>query len=340
MIQGHGDNSHCFGWEIQADFSSNVRPDGCPQLLLDHLSAQMPLIQHYPEPDGESLRKIIAENHSLSPSQVILCNGSSDGFYLIAQAFEGNSSAVLAPSFSEYADACCMFGHSLSFFSAEDFSALNETELIWIGNPNNPDGHVFSVSEIETKLASFPNSILIVDEAYIDFCTDTQSAVSLLKKYPNLIICRSLTKSYAIPGLRLGYLLASEKISSLLNRYLRPWSVNALALEAGLFILKNEEILAADFSLFNQQSQSMQQQIAALPNFEVMPSNTNFFLVRIKNGQAAELQKYLVEKHGLLIRNASNFVGLDESWFRISIQNEENNLILVEALRGWTNKAE
>ncbi len=338
MIHGHGDNSHYFGKEIRADFSSNVRPDGCPQLLLDHLSAQMPLIQHYPEPDGERLRKLIAEKHSLSPTQVILCNGSSDGFYLIAQAFEGNSSAVLAPAFAEYADACCMFGHSLSFFSAEDFSALNETELVWIGNPNNPDGHVFSVSEIETKLNTLPNTVLVVDEAYIDFCTGTQSTVSLLKEHNNLIICRSLTKSYAIPGLRLGYLLTSEEIASLLNRYLRPWSVNALALEAGLFILKEEKDLAADFAQFNQLSRNLQQQIAALSNFEVVPSNTNFFLVRIKNGQASELQKFLIEKHGLLIRDASNFIGLNESWFRISIQNEEKNADLVDALREWINK--
>lgn len=342
MIHGHGDDQYNFTFELKANFSSNVRFDGCPDELLGHLKEQLPLISHYPEPDGFSLRKLIAQKHQVEPGQVLLCNGSSDGFYQIAQGFTGKRSAILYPSFSEYEDACKIHNHDLSFFTKKEFikRSFNPINLVWLGNPNNPDGHVFEIDLIRKQLASNPNTIFIIDEAYMDLCINASSAIYLFKEFDNLIVSGSLTKTYGIPGLRLGYLLSSIEIVKKLNPYSKPWSVNSLAIEAGKYILQHEDRLQPDIKEVCRLSKELQGQISMIGGMTVAGSEAGFFLVRMQNRKASELKKYLLEKHNILIRDASNFRGLDEQYFRIGIQEKEKNVLLVDGLKQFVNNEE
>jgi threonine-phosphate decarboxylase len=319
-----------------------VRYDGCPEKLLNHLRNQIKLVSNYPEPNAISLRKIIAEKYDLEAEQVLLCNGSSDGFYQIAQSFSGLRSAILHPSFSEYEDACKMHNHSIHFFRKEEFNdqPFNSFDLVWVGNPNNPDGHIFDLKHIQEVVAESAKTIFVIDEAFIQMNDSASSAISIIQKYQNLIVCRSLTKAFGIPGLRLGYLLSCKKVTKRLNEFAKPWSVNSMAIEAGKFILQHEEELMPDVKHIQMLSKSLQQEINQINGFDVLPSETGFFLVKMVKGTVSDLQKFLLQNHQLAIRSASNFRGLNEQFFRIGIQSEEKNDLLISALQNYTSHAD
>jgi threonine-phosphate decarboxylase len=145
----------------------------------------------------------------------------------------------------------------------------------------------------------------------------------------------SLTKTYAIPGLRLGYVLAQEDIISQLIRIKQPWTVNALALAAGDFIFDHFESIQLPVSQLLEDKRTFVQELSQMEALQIYESDTHFFLARTLVRNAAQLKEYLIEKHGLLIRDACNFRGLTRQHFRLATQSPENNQIMVNALREW-----
>ena len=337
MINGHGDDSHRMKVPIRADFSSNVWFEGTPPELICHLQQNLHLIGNYPEPDAAGLCLKIADSHEVNPNQVMAFNGSVEAFYTVAMAFRKAVSAIQYPAFSEYEDACRLHRHIPSFFrSDETEQALNSgANLLWIGNPNNPDGHIFSFQELEHWLNKFRNTIFVIDEAYAAFIPDFQSAIPLTKKYPNLIVIRSLTKCSAVPGLRLGYVVTSAKLAERLRKFQQPWSVNALAQEAGKFLMEYLKVHPFDATTIQQLSMDLQQSIGGIARFRVIPAKTPYFLIQVQSGTAAELKEFLIEEHGVLIRDASNFRGLNEQYFRVCTRNENDNQLLIDGLKSY-----
>lgn len=337
MINGHGDDQHQYPKTIRADFSSNGWFEGTSPQLISHLQGKLHLVGHYPEPDAADLCQKIASFHEVNPAQVLAFNGSVEAFYMVALAFREAVSAILYPAFAEYEDACRMHSHRLQFFRSDEWeSALKSSpNLFWIGNPNNPDGHVFPVSQVEQCLVNYPDTVFVVDEAYAAFIPDFESAISLTRKYPNLVVVRSLTKCHAIPGLRLGYVVASENLAGRLRSFQQPWSVNALAQEAGKYLLEHRAGYRFDAHKIRELSRGLQQDIARIEGFRVFPSEAPFFLVEVQPGTAAELKRFLLDNHGILIRDASNFRGLNERSFRICTRNEADNQLLVESLMSF-----
>jgi len=337
MINGHGDDRHCYSQSIHTDFSSNVWFGGTPPELVSHLQQNLHLIGKYPEPDAAELRLQIAESHSVEISQVLAFNGSVEAFYTIALAFRESVSAILIPAFTEYEDACRMHQHIPVFFrnNEAEIALDSGTNLFWIGNPNNPDGLIFSFQKIEQWLGRYPNTVFVIDEAYAAFIPEFESAISLIRSYSNLIVVRSLTKCFAIPGLRLGYVVASNKLTERLQKFQQPWSVNALAQEAGKFLPGYLKEHPLDNSGIRKGSTELQQSISQLDNFRVIPSEASFFLVELQLGTAAELKEFLIREHGILIRDASNFRGLNEQHFRICTRDENDNRLLINGLIDW-----
>jgi threonine-phosphate decarboxylase len=338
MINGHGDDRHCYSQAIHTDFSSNVWFGGTPPELIGHLQQNMHLIGNYPEPDAVALRLQLAESHSVEINQVLAFNGSVEAFYTIALAFRKSVSAILVPAFTEYEDACRMHQHIPMFFRNDEAEIVLDsgTNLFWIGNPNNPDGLIFSFQKIEQWLCKHPNIVFVIDEAYAAFIPEFQSAIPLTRSYSNLIVVRSLTKCCAIPGLRLGYVVTSDKLAERLRKFQQPWSVNALAQEAGKFLPGYLKEHPLDSSGIRKSSMKLQQSICQLDGFRVIPSEAPFFLVEIQLGTAAELKEFLIRKHGILIRNACNFRGLNEQHFRVCTRDESDNLLLLEALKTYS----
>ena len=267
-------------------------------------------------------------------------NGSVEAFYTIALAFREAVSAILSPTFAEYADACRMHQHIPMFFRSDEARQVLESgaNLCWAGNPNNPDGHIFSILSIEDALINYPNTVFVIDEAYAAFVPGFESAVSLIRSYSNLIVVRSLTKCCAIPGLRLGYAIASARLAERLRKFQQPWSVNAMAQEAGKFLLENRIPDLIDPRVIGQLSKRLQENIAQIDGFQVIASETPFFLVEMQTGTAAELKDFLIHEHGILIRDASNFRGLNERFFRVCTRSEVDNSLLVEGLKEYKNE--
>lgn len=338
MLFGHGDDFYNSQNEVKINFSSNVWHGANLDKLKDHLNEQFDKLTRYPEPDAASLKRLLARRYEINEDNVVVTNGSITAFYLIAQARKGAKSMIAVPSFSEYEDACRLHEHELSFFStSDDLSelSLEGQDFCWICNPNNPDGKLLHRTEMIGLLTANRNTKFIVDQAYVAFTTEDMLKPSDVKNHPNLILVQSISKAYNIPGLRIGYLVASPEITAEVNKYIIPWSINTIALEASKYILIHPAQFTLPIRKWQRETAELIYQLNKFDNLEVIPTSTTFFLVRLKKGTAADLKKFLWENHGILIRDASNFRGLDETYIRLSTQTTAENQVLIDAIREW-----
>lgn len=337
MLYGHGDDGYLQKKAIIANFSTNVYEAPEPLGLQAHLLQHWSVINHYPEVLAESLREKIAQYHQLNEGQVLVLNGAEEGIHLVAQMFRGSATSIATPTFSEYADACRIHGHALSFVPWEQMpDKYLCASLVFICNPNNPTGRTLSVCLIEHLLQKHPAAIFCIDEAFIDFTQTIDHHLPLLARYDNLIILKSLTKNFSIPGLRLGYLLASREIIQKMQTIKVAWSVNALAIEAGKYIFDQYDRLALPIEKMLAEKKQWLQNLKAIEGFEWYESDTHFFLGKVSQGTAASLKKYLVTQYQLLIRDAANFQGLEVGHFRVATLSPEKNQLLTEALQTWS----
>lgn len=337
MLQGHGDDSYRYSKKIIADFSTNVWYGGEPLGLKEYIFEQWSAINRYPEVMAESLCEMVAEHHHLNSNQILINSGTTESIYLIAQAFSGKKTTIVTPAFAEYEDACKLYQHDLTFLrwsKIEEFPALS-TDLVFICNPNNPSGTAFT--QLESWVQQNPETLFVVDEAFIDFTVQINSSIPLISKYPNLLIMHSLTKAYAIPGLRLGYVVASEVLIPKLKSIKQPWTVNTMALHAGKFIFENYQQIQIPLQDLLSEKENFVQELGQNSSLTIYQSTTHFFLVETLKGDAAKLKQFLIEKHGLLIRDAGNFRDLTKQYFRVATLSPEKNNLLIEALDEWRN---
>ena len=320
MIHGHGDDAYNYH-AIRANFSSNICQHADHALLKAYLTAHFHVVDNYPEPEPWTLERQIAHSHGIDPECVIVTNGATDAIYLVAQAYAHLPYAIDQPAFSEYEDACRLF-------------ELSEGTggLCWVCNPRNPDGYAYSSEEIGRLADS--HRLLVVDQAYERYTCQSLLSPREAVDRRNVIQLHSMTKTYAIPGLRLGYLVAHADITAHLRRHLRPWSVNALAIEAGRFLLQHDELLVRPDLC---EAQRLHARLSAIDGLVIQPTATNFMLcccTRRSSGwlTAATLKERLALRYGLLIRDASNFRGLTAGHFRIASQTPAENNLLVEAI--------
>jgi len=336
MIHGHGDDAYKYNKPIVADFSSNVWFEGPSTNLLKHLQDQLHKVDHYPEPGGETLQRKVADYHNLEFKNCLITNGSVETFYLIALACRKHKSTIVTPCFSEYEDACQIHDHEIQFVKNTDQwkEQIYGSQVVWFGNPNNPDGNVIGPEVLERLLEEHPETVFVVDEAYGELCTGFQSAVSLLPEYQNLLIVRSFTKNFAIPGLRLGYVLGEKSLIEKLHKLKMPWTVNSIAMEAGRFIMEHYDELMPDKYKVKAASEAFHRQLKTLEDsLTIIPSHCNYCLIKLNGFYSGKLKQYLVEEYGILIRDASNFRGLDEQYIRVAVQKPKQNSLLTEGLK-------
>lgn len=341
MIQGHGNDWYKYGDKIKFDFSSNIAFNNHSKKIAEFLGGRLRDIENYPDPTAYTLSGKIAKHHQIDIDSVLVCNGSTEGFYMIAhwiarRAKGSAKSLIFTPSFAEYEDSCTLYNHSTEFASLNDFATIDYSpfESVWFGTPNNPDGQRISLDKIEVIANRNPECIFIIDRAYNDLSASMDSETEIAAS--NIVFVHSLTKSFGIPGVRLGYITAPTESCKELKKLQAPWSVNALSLSAGEFVMDNYQTLKVDLEELLLESQKLQKSLSEIDYLEVTPSDSNFFLCQITDGRKAEeLHQYLVNEHGILIRNASNFRGLAPHYFRIATQRSEANEKLIEALNQW-----
>ena len=277
----------------------------------------------------------------MSDSEVTVTNGATEAIYTIAEnnvrqyGTDGFTNIISRPTFSEYADACMAYGSGI----ACDCRHATGHRVHWLCNPNNPTGSVIPAKQLLDTADAHPGDLFIIDQSYEHYTLEPAIADHEAVCRRNIILLHSMTKRFCVPGLRLGYAVANSETTARLKRLRRPWSVNSLAIEAGLFLVGNNINLMPDTGAYLAEAQRLRQGLQSVSGVSVAPTHTNFMLACIKGHTAASLKEYLVTRHGLLIRDASNFEGLSPSHFRVAAQGRQADDMLVEAIREFAASA-
>lgn len=206
---------------------------------------------------------------------------------------------------------------------------------MWLCNPNNPTGGVMPKDELIKAIEENPETVFVIDQSYGFFTKEPLLSAAEAVRYPNVVQLHSMTKRYAIPGLRLGYITANPALLEKIRAVRMPWSVNALAIEAGLYLCNHPDTGRIDLDALFAETRRLRDALNALPGLTAEATQTHFFLCHLAEGSAADLKQWLAENHGILIRDASNFEGLDAGHFRIATQTPEENDALVAAIRQY-----
>ncbi|MBQ7180125.1 MAG: cobyric acid synthase [Bacteroidaceae bacterium] len=327
MLRGHGDDAYRYSG-IRHNFSSNIYAHACLDGLKLFLATRLDGIAAYPEPEPEALEALIAEREGVGRECLLVTSGATEAIYLIAQmARAGGLQHFVCqqPTFSEYADASRLNG----LLPAGEGEA--EQALRWLCNPNNPTGHVLPPQEV-LRLAA-RSRLTVLDQSYEDYTAEPLPTAGDVLSAGNILRLHSLTKTYAVPGLRIGYVLGAPGLISRLRRFLRPWSVNALAIEAAQWLICHEARAVGDIGAYLAEARRLRERLSEIPGLSVAPTQTNFMLVRIETLTAARLKECLAKGYGILIRDASNFEGLGPHHFRVAAQTPREDDLLVAAIR-------
>lgn len=326
------------------DFSVNVNPYGPPQSIQDNWSSWLSVISDYPDPYGKAVTRQIAQLNQVNEQQVVLGNGAAEVIQFLGQLWRGRKVIIVQPAFSEYETACRVYDCEIEYVLMNENSTLPVNELaakaqgaaaVFICTPNNPSGIAFSKGEIIQLLERLASTgcYVVVDEAFYDFA-DSFTTVGLIHNYSNLIILRSLTKMYAIAGLRIGYLMTNEALASQIARFRPHWNVNALALKAAEVALTDRAFVDWSRGKIAEERGKMFTFLEE-EAFQFSRSVVNFYLLR---DPRLEDQKpfflFLLEK-GVVLRHTYNYPGLAGKWLRAAVKTEAENNKLKEALLQW-----
>jgi len=307
-------------------------------------------ISRYPDPYGEQLKAALADHHGMSSAEVLLGNGSTQLIYLLSAALRPRKALVVAPAFSEYANALTLIGTKVASFdlstndgfqfSTERLLAVwdKDCDIAFLATPNSVTGQMIPKAEIEkvADIALARKTMVVVDEAFVDF-VEMESIKTLVRRNPYLIVLRSLTKYYALPGLRLGYLLGEAGRVAELAAYQEPWSINGPASNVALTCLKDSNFATKTERWLERERKFLLERLTALEGLHPLASRTNFLLVKIErsHGDALQLRSFLLQR-SILIRACDTF-GLGVNYFRIAIKRRKDNQRLLAALTEWTS---
>ena len=318
------------------DFSANINPLGLPEpvrkVLIQALHAGR--LEHYPDPDSAGLCQAFANRHRLSPEQVLPANGASEALQLALSVLPRGDVAIPVPCFSEYSAAARLQGHAVHLLPMEApvFAVPLPTRRyrgVVLGHPNNPTSRLMDRVCLMSWLEAC--DWVVVDEAFLGLTLagETASVVPLLAQAPNLIVLRALTKELAMPGLRLGYALGGAQWVSRMKERQIPWSVNALAQSVAEAVPDLDDYLARTAEWLAVEPAWLYDRLAQL-GLQAWKPDTNFILCQA-GCSAAEMIRHVAEQ-GILIRDASNFDGLDERYFRVAVRLRPDNERLLAAL--------
>ncbi|WP_013321157.1 threonine-phosphate decarboxylase CobD [Gloeothece verrucosa] len=333
------------------DFSASINPLGPPESAITAIQQGLSSLTHYPDPDYYQLRSILGQWHQLHPDWILPGNGSAE---LLTWASWDLSiqelTFLITPAFGDYWRALktfstrvqpCPLDLTLTTWKLELNSALAEPigkralDLKSVGlllnNPHNPTGKLWTREEILPYVERF--GLVVVDEAFMDFIPpqQQQSLISVIEDYPNLIILRSLTKFYSLPGLRLGYAIAHPQRLQRWQQWRDPWPVNLLAQQAAVAIIEDHTFQQLTWDWLPATRAKLFEGLAALPTLLPLPGAANFLLVHT-NQSSSQLQEKLLKNHHIVIRDCISFPELGDRFFRVAVRTQTDNQRLVDAL--------
>lgn len=328
------------------DFSASINPLGMAPGVPEALAGSLDKLLHYPDKGATELKEALACYHGVAAAEIAVANGSTELIHLLPRMVPGRRGLVVAPAFAEYASALERAGWEIDYLTLEsvnDFtlsvSVLGERlargyDLVFICNPGNPTGKTIPRRDMEAvfDLCRAAGTFLVLDEAFIDFCEE-ESAKDLVRAHGRGVLLRSMTKFFAIPGLRLGYAIGAPETVAAIAALQDPWSVNTAAQVAGIASLCDKAYCERTREYVDRERERLAAAFREIPALRVFPSRANYLLAQLRNGMAAhEVRARLMEK-GILIRDCGNFEGLDGSFFRVAVRLRDENDRLLECLR-------
>ena len=331
------------------DFSANINPLGLASGVKAALEQSMQAVVCYPDPEAVSLKQAIAKSYGLRCGQIEVGNGAVELIYLLCRAMAPSRVLILAPTFGEYAAGARAAGipvHSLALDAAAGFRPdtkawkriLQKNDLLFLCNPNNPTGVTLSRDELEplAAAAAARGAGLVIDESFIDFRRNAaaESCKMLPDRFPGLAVLHSLTKFLAVPGLRLGFLAATESLVQKLRVLRDPWNVNVMAQAAGVAGLADDNYRRQTIELVEAEKEFLFQAFKDLPDCKPLPPSVNFILADIKNSgwNSVQLQEALWADR-IMIRNCETFEGLSSSYIRVAVRCPAENWQLIQAMQ-------
>lgn len=370
MSKIHGGNIFQFAHEQRiepyevVDFSANINPLGPSQRGLDALNAQLRYISHYPDATNDDVLNAIADTYGMDKHQIIVGNGAAELLYAICRLPGYTGAFVPAPGFSEYKEALeaskipvrDIFYRpreddngkpyfEVPYLALETFAAELKGQdgriIVFLGNPNNPDGTLLDKDHIRTvaSMLKDANSLLVIDESFIDFVGNDplqdngHSIRSLVNEFDNIIVVHSFTKFYAVPGLRIGAAFTNETLITQLQQYIPSWSVNTLAQAYTKAALNDVDYIKRTKQELNEERAFMYNALDAIEGITVYPPSANFILFQVnQEGITANYINEELKKYNMIVRNCDSYVGLTNHWVRIAIKDHDTNIKLVDKL--------
>ena len=370
MSKIHGGNIFQFAHEQRiepyevVDFSANINPLGPSQRGLDALNAQLRYISHYPDATNDDVLNAIADTYEMDKHQIIVGNGAAELLYAICRLPGYTGAFVPAPGFSEYKEALeaskipvrDIFYRpweddngkpyfEVPYLALETFAAELKGQdgriIVFLGNPNNPDGTLLDKDHIRTvaSMLKDANSLLVIDESFIDFVgndplqDNEHSMRSLVNEFDNIIVVHSFTKFYAVPGLRIGAAFTNETLITQLQQYIPSWSVNTLAQAYTKAALNDVDYIKRTKQELNEERAFMYNALDDIEGITVYPPSANFILFQVnQEGITANYINEELKKYNMIVRNCDSYVGLTNHWVRIAIKDHDTNIKLVDKL--------
>lgn len=353
---GHGGDirtaEEAFGLDQEqfVDFSANMNPIGPPMVIEEIIKTKWKDVVRYPDPASRELVQAIAKYYEIPEESILVGNGAAELIDLLVRELRPGMTGIARPSFREYEDAVRHANgqaYNIPLHEEQDFIlqsgeielAMNQTDLLFLGHPNNPTGKLVPQSIIDIIVEK--QHPLILDEAFIDFLPNEMELSQIRRAaiQPNLFVIRSMTKFYSIPGIRLGFMVAHPDIIRMLRERQTPWSVNFLAQEIGRAVLDKEDVRNKQYSLqtyewLANEREWLVKELESL-GLRVYASEVNFLLFSTGDqvGRSIKQLQQLLGRKGILIRDASLFTGLDGRFGRVAIRLRSDNEKLVQAMR-------
>ncbi|HDQ39529.1 MAG TPA: cobyric acid synthase [Desulfonatronum sp.] len=326
------------------DFSASINPYGPPFWLNTLLAEASETLRHYPDPDCHDLLQAAAGHYRVQLDELVADNGTAEIMHRLVPLLGLTRAVVPVPSYGDYEQVCVLNNITVQRMAlcpkngfALDWDQLHaslaQPALVFLGQPNNPTGQIFTAETLRRTALAHPQSCFIVDEAFADFAPDLERLTE--NRPPNVAVLLSLTKFYALPGLRIGMAAMDAQLARRYKKHCPAWSVNTLAQAAGTRCMDDEVFRCLTRERITTEAQRLRQRMEHLPRLRVFPSHANFLLCQTLSSDlnAPILAQKLLQKR-IAIRACHNFIGLDQRYFRVAVRLPEENDLLCEALEG------
>lgn len=356
----HGGDVYAASRELQCemaqvlDFSASINPLGPSPLVWRAITGARHLLSHYPDPDCWALRQALAAQWQCDSAQIVIGNGSMELIAAIPRALKIERLLLVQPTFSEYAASMARAGGRVTqvYADRDEQYALPIDRLcgllhrqktgpraidgIVLCNPNSPTGQACDAGAVLAlaRKAQRRGVWLIVDETFADYCPE-RSILPLASSLSRVVVLRSLTKFYGLPGLRVGYAVAAAPVARALRESLPPWSVNAMGQVAALAALHDRAHARKSLRFVMNERSRLAGLLAALPGCRVFPGQANFLFMELPRGWQARKMTELLRQEGLLIRDCSSVPGTNARSIRIAVRPRRDNDRLLKALSRW-----